>query len=65
MYHGKEQNNTIIINQQNETDHLTDIDLSATLVERRKRLHNLANEINNWEDESTPNKKYLLIFFKL
>ena len=26
-------------------------DLSITLVERRKRLHVLATEINNWEDE--------------
>lgn len=28
-------------------------DLSITLVERRKRLHVLATEINNWEDEAT------------
>ena len=32
-------------------------DLSTTLIERRKRLHVLATEINKWEDES--NKKYL------
>jgi hypothetical protein len=31
-------------------------DLSITLVERRKRLHELATEINLWEDESN-NKK--------
>ena len=31
-------------------------DLSATLLERRKRLHELATEINQWEDESS--KKY-------
>lgn len=30
-------------------------DLSITLLERRKRLHVLATEINNWEDEA--NKK--------
>lgn len=28
-------------------------ELSTTLIERRKRLHELANEINQWEDEST------------
>lgn len=28
-------------------------ELSMTLIERRKRLHELANEINQWEDEST------------
>lgn len=27
-------------------------DLSQTLIERRKRLHELATEINQWEDES-------------
>jgi hypothetical protein len=32
---------------------LNNEDLSITLLERRKRLHELANEINNWEDEST------------
>jgi hypothetical protein len=43
---------TLNINDENNTE----IDLSTTLVERRKRLHNLANEINNWEDEPTPHK---------
>lgn len=28
-------------------------DLSMTLLERRKRLHILATEINNWEDQET------------
>ena len=27
-------------------------DLSITLLERRKRFHELATEINQWEDES-------------
>ena len=31
----------------------TNIDLSMTLVERRRRLHELADEINQWQDEST------------
>lgn len=34
-------------------------DLSITLVERRKRLHVLATEINNWEDELNKNPNYL------
>ena len=38
-------------------------DLSITLVERRKRLHELATEINKWEDES--NKKYVFNLFVL
>lgn len=42
---------------EHNTEQTDTIDLSTTLVERRKRLHNLANEINNWEDESTPNKQ--------
>lgn len=29
-----------------------DDELSMTLLERRKRLHELASEINQWEDES-------------
>ena len=29
-----------------------DDELSMTLLERRKRLHVLASEINQWEDES-------------
>ena len=29
-----------------------DDELSQTLLERRKRLHVLASEINQWEDES-------------
>ena len=29
-----------------------DDELSMTLLERRKRLHVLASEINKWEDES-------------
>lgn len=33
-------------------------DLSITLVERRKRLHVLATEINNWEDQETKNPNY-------
>lgn len=28
-------------------------ELSVTLIERRKRLHELASEINQWEDEET------------
>ena len=31
----------------------TNEDLSITLLERRKRLHVLATEINNWENESS------------
>jgi hypothetical protein len=31
-------------------------ELSITLLERRKRLHNLATEINQWEDESIINQ---------
>ena len=31
--------------------HQSHEDLSITLLERRKRLHVLATEINNWEDE--------------
>lgn len=34
-------------------------DLSITLLERRKRLHVLATEINNWENEASPNPNYL------
>lgn len=38
-------------------------DLSITLIERRKRLHELANEINRWEDDSAvSNKKYEIVF---
>ena len=37
------------------TEVSNDDDLSITLLERRKRLHELATEINKWEDES--NKK--------
>jgi hypothetical protein len=38
-------------------------DLSITLIERRKRLHELANEINRWEDDSSvSNKKYKIVF---
>lgn len=36
---------------------LNDDDLSLTLIERRKRLAELATEINQWEDESI--KKYI------
>ena len=28
-------------------------ELSTTLIERRKRFHELASEINQWEDEAT------------
>jgi hypothetical protein len=31
----------------------TEEDLSVTLLERRKRLHELANEINQWENEQS------------
>lgn len=34
-------------------------ELSITLVERRKRLHVLATEINNWENEANKNPNYL------
>lgn len=34
-------------------------DLSITLLERRKRLHVLATEINNWENEAHKNPNYL------
>ena len=30
--------------------------LSVTLIERRKRLHQLASEINQWEDEASCKK---------
>ena len=46
--------------QQPQTDideNQFDSELSTTLVERRKRLHILANEINNWEDEPITHKK--------
>ncbi|CAF1025595.1 unnamed protein product [Brachionus calyciflorus] len=36
----------------NETIEKNFNDLSQTLIERRKRLHELASEINQWEDES-------------
>jgi len=39
-----------------ETTQQIEEDLSITLLERRKRLHVLATEINNWEDQET--KKY-------
>ena len=35
-----------LLNEQNESN-----ELSMTLVERRRRLHELASEINQWEDE--------------
>jgi hypothetical protein len=39
-------------------------DLSITLIERRKRLHDLANEINRWEDDSAvSHKKYTFVLF--
>lgn len=39
-------------------------DLSITLIERRKRLHDLANEINRWEDDSAvSHKKYTIVLF--
>ena len=43
--------------QQGEWENLNVADddgdeLSMTLLERRKRLHELASEINQWEDES-------------
>jgi hypothetical protein len=35
------------------SDMMSDDELSSiTLLERRKRLHELASEINQWEDES-------------
>lgn len=37
-----------MLHEQNESN-----ELSMTLVERRRRLHELASEINQWEDEST------------
>jgi hypothetical protein len=40
----------------NNDENNCETELSTTLVERRKRLHILANEINNWEDESTVHK---------
>lgn len=33
-----------------------DDELSKTLLERRKRLHELASEINQWEDEASAKK---------
>lgn len=41
------------LNQFNQTE-----DLSITLLERRKRLHVLATEINNWENEANKNPNY-------
>jgi actin-binding protein anillin len=40
-----------------ECENIIDLDdeLSQTLMERRKRLHELASEINQWEDESVKN----------
>ena len=37
----------------NENNIDNDDELSTTLLERRKRLHDLATEINKWEDESS------------
>jgi hypothetical protein len=37
----------------NDYDATIEEDLSVTLLERRKRLHELANEINKWENESS------------
>ena len=33
----------------------TNGELSVTLVQRRKRLHELGTKINQWEDEPSPN----------
>ena len=49
------QKNSQQIDNSNEENNC-ETELSTTLVERRKRLHILANEINNWEDESTAHK---------
>jgi chromosome segregation ATPase len=42
-----------IMNQYNQLSDENN-ELSMTLVERRRRLHELADEINQWEDQETP-----------
>ena len=43
-------------NSKNINDNKETADLSITLIERRKRLHELATEINQWEEEASSKK---------